>query len=42
MNPTRKRRLAFAALLLLAGAVAATFVVLALQETSPTCTRPPR
>jgi cytochrome c-type biogenesis protein CcmE len=32
MNPTRKRRLAFAALLLLAGAVAATFIVLALQE----------
>ena len=32
MNPTRKRRLVFAALLLLAGAVAATFIVLALQE----------
>jgi cytochrome c-type biogenesis protein CcmE len=32
MNPTRKRRLAFAALLLLAAAVAATFIVLALQE----------
>jgi cytochrome c-type biogenesis protein CcmE len=32
MNPTRQRRLNFAALLLLAGAVAATYIVRALQE----------
>ena len=32
MNPTRKRRLAFAGLLLLAAAGAGTFIVLALQE----------
>ena len=32
MNPTRKRRMAFALLLLVAAGVAGTFIVLALQE----------
>jgi len=32
MNPTRKRRMAFALVLLAAAAVAGTFIVLALQE----------
>ena len=32
MNPTRKRRLAFAGLVLAAAAIAGTFLVLALQE----------
>lgn len=32
MNPTRKRRMAFALLLLAAAAIAGTFIVLALQE----------
>ena len=32
MNPTRKRRMAFALLLLVAAGIAGTFIVLALQE----------